>query len=196
MVSSNDPEIQRGQARLHCDHRPAEPQPPLRFNHGYAMISENPTNPALGPQSRGRVCRNTTKLLRVMKFGGTSVADASCIRRVADIVQAAWSESNIVIVVSAMSGVTDKFIQAASHSEAGDRNSVEMILEELREQHKAALAELVESEVVRKPILNQMYDLFDDAYRLCQRRELAVDARDLIASLGERLSAPLVAVAL
>ncbi|MGA7187952.1 MAG: hypothetical protein WBY66_05605, partial [Candidatus Acidiferrales bacterium] len=53
----------------------------------------------------GQLRGNAKKPLRVMKFGGTSVADASSIEKVADIIHAAARESNVVVVVSAMSGV-------------------------------------------------------------------------------------------
>ena len=46
--------------------------------------------------------RNAKKPLRVMKFGGTSVGNASSIQRVVGIVLAAARESNVVVVVSAM----------------------------------------------------------------------------------------------
>ncbi len=50
----------------------------------------------------------------VMKFGGTSVGDAKCFARVAEIVQSAKIEhKDLVVVVSAMSGVTDRLIDAA-----------------------------------------------------------------------------------
>ena len=54
------------------------------------------------------------KPLRVMKFGGTSVGDASCIARVAQIVRDASRDSSVVAVVSAMSGVTNRLIEAAT----------------------------------------------------------------------------------
>ena len=76
--------------------------------------------------------------LRIMKFGGTSVGDASCIRRVAEIVRNAADDSDLVVVVSAMGGVTNKLIEAATRSEAGDRSSAEAIFTALRTQHESA----------------------------------------------------------
>ena len=63
------------------------------------------------------------KPLQVMKFGGTSVGDASCIARVAQIVNDACEEGPIVAVVSAMSGVTNRLIEAAE-SRGGGRAQV------------------------------------------------------------------------
>jgi bifunctional aspartokinase / homoserine dehydrogenase 1 len=140
------------------------------------------------------------KRLRVMKFGGTSVGDASCVAKVVEIIRAASRESNVAVVVSAMSGVTNKLIEAATHSEAGDHKLVATILEELRRQHEAVARALVHSATARNCIDRKIQQLFQEADALCQStillRELTLRARDSISSLGERLSAPLVAAAL
>ena len=155
------------------------------------------------PQHRpaqGQIRRNAKKPLRVMKFGGTSVADASCIGKVVEIIRAASRESNLVVVVSAMNGVTNKLIEAATKSEAGNRKAVTAIFEELRGQHDAVVNSLIHSAVERNRISRKMQELFQEGDRLCQGtillRELTLRARDSISSLGERLSAPLVAAVL
>ncbi|MHB8524830.1 MAG: aspartate kinase [Candidatus Acidiferrales bacterium] len=135
-----------------------------------------------------------------MKFGGTSVGDASCIGRVVEIVRTASRLSNIVVVVSAMTGVTDKLIEAATLSERGDRKSTAAIFQKLREQHEAAIVLLVQSNPERNRIRSKMEELLRAGERLCQatalRRELSLRTRDSVSGLGERLSAPLVAAAL
>ena len=73
-----------------------------------------------------------------MKFGGTSVGDASCIARVAQIVKHAAREGPVVAVVSAMSGVTNRLIEAANRSEAGDASMSHAIFAELRKQHASS----------------------------------------------------------
>src|SRR5215472_9542104 len=60
------------------------------------------------------------KRLQVMKFGGTSVGDASCIARAAKIIVDAAKEHRCVAVVSAMSGVTNRLIEAANQAQAGN----------------------------------------------------------------------------
>jgi len=138
--------------------------------------------------------------LRIMKFGGTSVADASCIQRVVEIIRATASEGNLVVVISAMSGVTNKLIEAAVQSEHGNRESVAMIFAELRAQHGAALSALIQSDAKRNSIGQQMQELFREGERLCEGttllHELTPRARDAVSSLGERLCAPLVAAVL
>ena len=78
-----------------------------------------------------------------MKFGGTSVGDASCIARVAQIVNDAAKEGPIVAVVSAMSGVTNRLIEAANLAAAGESKLAEAMFAALRQQHETALAALV-----------------------------------------------------
>jgi aspartokinase/homoserine dehydrogenase 1 len=141
-----------------------------------------------------------TRPLRIMKFGGTSVGDASCIERVIEIVREAAQECDVVVVVSAMSGVTNKLIEAATQSEAGNRERVALIFEELRKQHEATVMALVRLAAERRRLGQRMQAVFDEGDHLCQGtillRELTLRARDSISSLGERLSAPLVAAAL
>jgi bifunctional aspartokinase / homoserine dehydrogenase 1 len=140
------------------------------------------------------------KTLRVMKFGGTSVGDASCIARVAQIVADASRETAVAAVVSAMSGVTNWLIEAATRSEAGDREQVAALFEALRKQHKTALASLIHQNAESDRLSSAIEEIFHEGERLCEGtallHELTPRALDSISSLGERLSAPLVAGAL
>src|SRR5215208_2740554 len=82
--------------------------------------------------------------LLVMKFGGTSVGNATAIAALAEITReqlVVWDRA--VVVVSAMSGVTDLLIQGAQTAASGDAASYKVIAIRLREKHAAALAELV-----------------------------------------------------
>ena len=148
----------------------------------------------------GQTHRKASKCLRVMKFGGTSVGDADCIERVVEIVRSSFRESNLVVVVSAMSGVTNRLTEAATRAEAGDRETVTSIFDCLRKQHKAAAVSLIRSAEERKRICLQIEQILQEGEHLCHGtillNELTLRARDAISSLGERLSAPLVAAAL
>jgi aspartate kinase len=135
-----------------------------------------------------------------MKFGGTSVGDASCIARVAKIVRDASCNDGIVVVVSAMSGVTNRLIEAAQQSVSGNRDRTTSLLAQLRDQHQQAMDALVREPERRQRLAATFEDTFDEGRRLCEGtallRELTPRALDAISSLGERLSAPLVAGAL
>jgi aspartate kinase len=149
---------------------------------------------------QGELRRHGRKPIRVMKFGGTSVGDASAIGKVVEIIRAAARESHVVVVVSAMSGVTNRLVAAATQSEAGDGEAVAAIFGELRRQHDAAADALIHSTAERSGFEDKVQKLFQEGDRLCQGTmllgELTPRTRDAISSLGERLSAPLVAAAL
>lgn len=134
-----------------------------------------------------------------MKFGGTSVGDAPCIARVLAILRAASLESDLVVVVSAMRGVTDELIQAAHRSAAREHRAVANILDRLRRRHDAVLQALVHSRE-RERIGRRLDEILELGELLChatsRSERLTPTAFDAISSLGERLSAPIVAGAL
>jgi bifunctional aspartokinase / homoserine dehydrogenase 1 len=134
-----------------------------------------------------------------MKFGGTSVGDADCVRRAAAIVQSAAAKRPVVVVVSAMSGVTNRLIQAAQGSETGEQKFLSLI-DQLRAQHIVALDGLVHDAQRRSAIAQACDDVLGELERLLQGtyllRELTPRALDAISGIGERLSAPLVAGAI
>ena len=135
-----------------------------------------------------------------MKFGGTSVGDASCIARVCEIVKEASRDHSILVVVSAMSGVTNRLIEAATRAEAGERDNAALLIDALRKQHDVALNALIHDPETRKRLSARIEELLKEATRLCDGtaliRELTPRTLDSVSSLGERLSAPLVAAAL
>jgi aspartate kinase len=136
--------------------------------------------------------------VRIMKFGGTSVGDGDCIRRAAETVAA--SDGPLVVVVSAMSGVTNKLIEAAKLAGGGDtRVSVELA-EKLQAQHRAAIEIIVKDDSRRAVLADELKKIIEEVAGLCQGtallRELTPRALDSISSAGERLSARLLAQAL
>lgn len=140
------------------------------------------------------------KPLRILKFGGTSVADARCMENVVEIIRGFSQGSDVAIVVSAMSGVTNKLIQATAYSEIGDRHSVQAIFNQLRGEHKAVVSALFPSTIYASAVVREIDPLFEEGYRLCENAigqgESTPERRDAISGLGERLSARLVAALL
>ena len=138
-----------------------------------------------------------TKSLQVMKFGGTSVGDATRIARSAQIVASAAKQKRVVVVVSAMSGVTNRLIDAAKRSGEGDVEAGKVLIDALRKQHRAVLAELVPTEASRVAIERKLEDVLAEGKRLydgtAMLRELTPRTLDVISSLGERLCAPMFA---
>src|SRR5947209_2082960 len=82
--------------------------------------------------------------IRVMKFGGTSVGDAKRIAAAADLVKEHGSGQPTVVVVSAMSGVTDLLVKSAQAAARGEAHTVDANLDALRKRHDDAARELLE----------------------------------------------------
>jgi aspartate kinase len=131
----------------------------------------------------------------VLKFGGSSVADAACIRRVAEIVKGAASLSPVV-VLSAMGKTTDALFAAAQAAERGETEVAMKALREIVAGHKRACGELWEGE---PPVdLQQFIEALSTQIDMLLRgvallRELSARSRDAIVSFGELLSSQIVA---
>jgi aspartate kinase len=138
--------------------------------------------------------------LQVMKFGGTSVGNAECIARTAQIIAKGANEGRCVAVVSAMSGVTNKLIEAAKAAQGGDARVATAIIDGLRAQHENALSQLVPNEAERERVRLKIDAVLSEGRRFCEGtallRELSPRTLDTISSLGERLSAPMVSAAI
>src|SRR5687767_8420955 len=133
----------------------------------------------------------------VMKFGGTSVADAEAITRVRRIATAR-PEDILVIVVSAMSRVTDRLLGLASAAERRDDASVATGLDELRARHVEAAAALT-SGARRDTLMAELHAELEDLRALLKAasilRSATTATRDAVASTGELLSSRIVAAA-
>ncbi len=137
----------------------------------------------------------------VMKFGGTSVGDGTRIGHVADLVAASATEGNsVAVVVSAMSGVTDTLIRAARGAAQGNTATYTDAQRALSSQHLAAVEQAVTDPAARATLREQVTRGLDNLMNLYNSiqilGELTPRALDAVASLGERLSAPIVAQAL
>lgn len=131
-----------------------------------------------------------------MKFGGSSLADADRIASVASIIASAARSGAVAAVVSAMGGVTNALLDLAER--AREARSVADDLEKLRRRHRST-AEAVARAGERQNAGDQIDALFDELAELLHGvslvRECSPRTRDLVASFGERLSAPIVAAA-
>ena len=138
--------------------------------------------------------------LQVMKFGGTSVGDAECIRRAAEIVFDAAKNNSVVVVVSAMSGVTNRLIAAAQKASSGNRDQIEDLPTALRDQHFTAATSLVKDGALQAQLKAELETITSEVANLCQGisllRELTPRAHATVSSIGERLSARLMAATL
>ncbi len=132
----------------------------------------------------------------VHKFGGTSLADAACFRRVADIV-VSQPDGNLAVVVSAIGGVTDLLLGLID--QASNDQPVEASIEALRSRYKAMVGELL-SENRANEIFRQFTDDLEDIDSVLKALSVVKAAshrsRDLVAGFGELWSARLLAALL
>lgn len=135
-----------------------------------------------------------------MKFGGTSVGDASCIGRVVSIIRGFSQDNALVVVVSAMKGVTNELIEAAFKAQSGDLHAIHEIFESIRSRHFVAADALLPSCPTRTNLKFKFQQILDEGERLCQDPAVLHESdprfQDALSGLGERLSAHLVAAAL
>lgn len=136
--------------------------------------------------------------MNVLKFGGTSVANAQNINLVLDIVNETSKKDQLVVVVSAFSGVTDLLVLAAAYAAAKDKNYKE-IVSQIEKKHKEAIEQLIslteQSELIDtiNSNINHLKTLLDGCYLL---GELSNRTSDTILSFGELLSSQIIAKAL
>ncbi|BAL99060.1 MULTISPECIES: aspartate kinase [Caldilinea] len=142
----------------------------------------------------------------VMKFGGTSVGSADAFAQVAQIVKAAVeSESRrerpgVVVVTSAMSGVTNMLIEAAQRAERGDVSFYQAQQDSLLLKHQVVAGRLIEDGSERAALARVFEERLAEFDRLCSSiavlGELTPRGLDVVSGLGERMAAPLLAAVL
>lgn len=136
----------------------------------------------------------------VVKFGGTSVGDASRISNAAGLaLEAAAHGQEVVVVTSAMSGVTNELIRAANLAAQGDWQPE--IRDRLFERHKSAADDLVADDPPRhRALVQTLVERLDRFEKLCfglsMVHELTPRLLDAISGTGEMLCAPLLANAI
>jgi aspartate kinase len=133
-----------------------------------------------------------------MKFGGTSVGSAEAIERAACLIRhtlESWPQ--VVVVASAMSGVTDLLLKGANTAAAGDADTYKNVTRKLRQKHFNAIAALLNDGEDQSQVSAEIRHLIDHFQRLCQAvavlGELTPRALDAISSMGEQMSIRIVA---
>lgn len=126
--------------------------------------------------------------MKVLKFGGTSVGSAENIRRIKDILTK--QEGDLIVVVSALGGITDKILTAAKSAAIGT-GYFQTELTEIRTRHTDMVNELFEGEK-RDAVLPKVQALLDKFERIIHGvsliGELTPKTLDKIVGFGERLS--------
>jgi len=124
--------------------------------------------------------------MQVLKFGGSSVANAENIRKVIAIVKEAAKNEKTVVVVSALGGITDKLIASAELAAQGDESYREQ-LSGMESRHLDVALQLIpvarQSSVLSavKRQCNEIEDVCNGVFLL---RELSTRTRDWLVSFG------------
>ena len=139
--------------------------------------------------------------MQVLKFGGTSVNDAKAIAQVATIVaDQLKSDPNVVVVTSAMRGITDLLIDSAKAAARGDRQRYRDARSTLVTRHRDAAEALIPDLDDLARIQEQTDERIREFERLCMAVAILGELTDrglaVISGLGERLLAPLLAAAI
>jgi aspartokinase/homoserine dehydrogenase 1 len=136
--------------------------------------------------------------VEVHKFGGTSVGDADRIAAVARIARDASTRSGVVVVTSAMVGVTDQLIQAGAIAARGAREEGVQLLDAVLARHLDALDRLDagDTAAMRPRIRKIVEEALDLIRAVAHLRELTPRTRDNLIAAGEKLSVRLVTAAL
>jgi aspartokinase/homoserine dehydrogenase 1 len=134
----------------------------------------------------------------VMKFGGTSVGSTKAMANVLQIIREARAEwPRMIVVTSAMSGVTNLLLDSASQAAQGNTDSLSGAENSLREKHFSAVDELIEDAALRKQAREEIGALIYSFVDLCKAiavlGEASPRALDMVASLGERMCVRLLA---
>src|SRR5690554_2394182 len=129
--------------------------------------------------------------MKVLKFGGSSVGTAAAIRQVRDIVL--QQKTNVIVVVSALGGVTDLILNAARAAAAGN-DEFRNLLIEVKSRHSQTISDLFNGSGKVTDFTDYLLDELEQILTgITLVGELTPKTLDRIAGIGERISSHLVA---
>ena len=133
----------------------------------------------------------------VMKFGGTSVATGENIKHVAKIVSDTVKKNcGVVVVVSALDGVTDELFEAANQAQKAKQDYIQKFKQTMLDKHKGAIAKAIKTKQTNRETQQAVESIIDELEKVLTGisyvGELTPKSRDYVLSFGERLSAPIV----
>jgi bifunctional aspartokinase / homoserine dehydrogenase 1 len=134
-----------------------------------------------------------------MKFGGTSMGSAERIEMAARLAVEQKLQRHVLVVVSAMSKVTDTLLDTLRRAESGDKDGVKGNIAKLKDRHFDTAKELLPRDR-QKPVLAALESLLAEFERICSGMMMLGDrplrAVDEAIAIGERMSALLMAASL
>ncbi|HBX70714.1 MAG TPA: aspartate kinase [Chloroflexi bacterium] len=137
----------------------------------------------------------------IMKFGGTSVGSPEAISQTAHILAdyaPQWDQT--VVVISAMSGVTNALLASAAAAEDGDESAYTAHIDQLRNRHREVIRSLFPQTGERTSLLALIDQYIAELSAYCRSihvmGEVTARGMDALVSLGERMNARIVSAAL
>ena len=130
----------------------------------------------------------------VLKFGGTSVGDPEAIGRLVRHVSTAHASGSAVVVVSALSGVTDRLFNLAAAAAATDEKIVLAGLGELQQRHEQVARQVVPdaADALCEVLAAEAIELRNLLHAIGTLKDASPRARDAVAAFGELLSSRIV----
>ncbi|MDE5805434.1 MAG: bifunctional aspartate kinase/homoserine dehydrogenase I, partial [Paramuribaculum sp.] len=131
--------------------------------------------------------------MKVLKFGGTSVGTVESLCNVKKIIERESAEP-LIVVVSALGGITDRLIATARMAAAGDGGYLES-LDYILQRHDAVIEGLVPEDRRQKlrSIVNPLFDELTNIYKgLSLLHDLSLRTLDIVVSYGERISSVII----
>ena len=132
----------------------------------------------------------------VMKFGGTSLANAPRMKNAARIIQQHSLRNKIVVVASAIGETTDQLVEIAELAKKGNLKQARKLLSKIQASH-LKIARMVSGRGGTRDLVSRLDQLNSELERtvegIVHLRELTSRSRDYLLSFGERLSTPIFA---
>ena len=136
----------------------------------------------------------------VVKFGGTSISSVKNIKDVAKYLHNLSKKNKIIIVCSAISGVTDDLIHISKFIQKGNKEGANKLAKKIIQKHKQIANDLIKKSQNKKKLLEKLNsdtnELEDLLHGMLLLGEVTPRSMDYLISFGERLSINLVAFAL
>jgi aspartokinase/homoserine dehydrogenase 1 len=144
------------------------------------------------------VSRAAQVALEVWKFGGASLADAGAVQKVVGLIAA--HRGPLVVVASALAGVTDLLLDGAQRAAAGDRGEAARLAAVFLKRHRDVARAVLPAGKARRSLFTTIDKAAREYHELCTAvaalGHLAPRASDMLVSRGERLSTAILAAAL
>lgn len=133
--------------------------------------------------------------MKVLKFGGTSVGSVKSILSLKHIVENEARRQPIVVVVSALGGITDKLLSTAQQAVSGNE-AWKISFDEMVDRHHKMIDTIITNTIDRENLFNKVDALFEQLrsiyFGVYLIRDLSRKTQDAIVSYGERLSSNIV----